>query len=42
MAENVNVGTDTHTSDAKTNPFITFGSGIFAFLKHIGVQIKQK
>ena len=26
LAENVN----THTSDAKTNPFITFGSGIFS------------
>ena len=35
-------GSDTHILDAKTNPFITFGSDILAYLKHIGVQIKEK
>ena len=26
----------------KPNPFITFGQDILAYLKHIGVQIKEK
>ena len=36
------LGSDTHISDAKTNPFITFGPDIFTYLKHKGVQIKEK
>ena len=36
------LGSDTHISDAKTNPFITFGLGIFTYLNHIWVQIKEK
>ena len=34
-------GSVTHISDAKMNPFITFGPDIFAYLKHISVQIKE-
>ena len=36
------LGSDTHISDAKMSPFITFGPYIFAYLKHIGVQRKEK
>ena len=41
MAKNVNFGSDTHISDAKMNPFNTFGLYVFTYLKHIGVQIKE-
>ena len=34
-------GSDTHISDAKMNPLITVGPDIFAYLKHINVQIKE-
>ena len=40
-AKNGNFGSDTHLPDAKMDPFITFGPDIFAYLKHIGVQIKE-
>ena len=30
--KNINLGSDTHISDAKMNPFITFGPDIFAFI----------
>ena len=36
IGKNVNVGSDTHISDAKMNPFTTFGPDIFAYLKQIG------
>ena len=42
MAKKVNFGSDTHISDAKMNPFNTFGLDVFTYLKHIGVQIKEK
>ena len=42
MAKNVNLGSDTHISDAKMNPFNTFGLDVFTYLKHIGVQVKEK
>ena len=42
LAKNINFGSDTHISDAKMDPFITFGQDIFAYLKNIGVQIKEK
>ena len=42
MAKNVNFGSDTPISDAKMNPFNTFGLDVFTYLKHIGVQIKEK
>ena len=42
MAKDVNFGPDTHISDAKINPFNTFGLDVFTYLKHIGVQIKEK
>ena len=42
MAKNVNFGSDTHISDAKMNPFNTFGLDVFTYLKHIGVQLKEK
>ena len=42
MAKNVNFGSDTHISDAKMNPFNTFKLDVFTYLKHIGVQIKEK
>ena len=42
MAKNVNFGSDTHISDAKMNPFNTFGLDVFTYLKHKGVQIKEK
>ena len=42
MAKNVNFGSDTHVSEAKMNPFDTFGLDVFTYLKHIGVQIKEK
>ena len=35
-------GSDTHISDAKMNPFITFWPDIFAYLKHICVRIREK
>ena len=41
LAKNVKFGSDTHISDAKTNPSITFGPYIFAYLKHLGVHIKE-
>ena len=40
--KNVNFGSDTHISDAKMSPFNTFGLDVFTYLKHIGVQIKEK
>ena len=36
------LGLDTHISDAKTKPFFVFGPVSFAYLKHVGVQIKGK
>ena len=42
MSISVILGSDTHISNAKTNPFITFGPDSFAYLKHISVQIKEK
>ena len=36
------LGLDTHILDAKTNPLIVCGPDIFAYLKHIGVKIKEK
>ena len=42
MAKNSNFGSDTHISDAKMNPTNTFGLDVFTYLKHIGVQIKEK
>ena len=42
VAKNINFGSDTHISDAKMNPFSTFGLDVFTYLKHIGVQIKEK
>ena len=39
--KNVNFGSDTHISDAKMNPFNTFGMDVFTYLKHIGVHIKE-
>ena len=39
--KNINFGSDTHISDAKMNPFNTFGLDVFIYLKHIGVQIKE-
>ena len=42
IGKNVNFGSDTHISYAKMNRFITFGPDIFAYLKKIGVQIKEK
>ena len=42
MAKNVNFGLHTHISDAKMNPFNTFGLDVLTYLKHIGVQIKEK
>ena len=38
----VNFGPDTHILDAKMKPKITFGPDIFAYLKHIGMQIKEE
>ena len=42
LAKSINFGSDAHIADAKTNPFVTFGPDIFAYLKHIGVLIKEK
>ena len=42
LAKNINCGSDTHISDAKMDPFITFGQDIFAYLKNIGIQIEEK
>ena len=42
MTKNVNFGSDTHISDAKMNPFNTFELDVFTYLKHKGVQIKEK
>ena len=42
LAKTINFGSDTHISDAKMDPFITFGKDIFAYLKNICVQIKEK
>ena len=39
---NINFGSDINISDAKMNPFNTFGPDSFTYLKHIGVQIKEK
>ena len=33
---------DTHISDAKMNPSVTFWPDIIAYLKHIGVQTREK
>ena len=42
MAKNINLRSDTHISEAKMNPFNTFGLDVFTYLKHIGVQLKEK
>ena len=42
MSKNVNFWLHTHISDAKMNSFNTFGLDVFTYLKHIGVQIKEK
>ena len=42
LARNINFWSDIHISDANMDPFITFGQDIFAYLKNIGVQIKEK
>ena len=42
LAKNIKFGSDIHTSDAKMDPFINFGPDIFAYLKNIGVPIKEK
>ena len=42
LAKNINFRSCTHISDVKMDPFITFGQDIFAYLKNIGVQIKEK
>ena len=42
FGKNVNFGSDTHIWDAKMSPFNTFGLDVFTYLKHIGVQIKEK
>ena len=41
LAKNVNLGSDTHISDVKMNPFNTFGPDVFTYLKQICVQIKE-
>ena len=42
LKKNFNSGLDTRISDAKTDPFIIFGPAFFAYLKSIGVQIKEE
>ena len=41
-AKNVSFGSDTHISVANMNTFNTFRLDVFTYLKHIGVQIKEK
>ena len=38
----ISAKTSIHLSDAKTDPFITLGPDISAYLKNIGIQIKEK
>ena len=42
LAKIINFGSGTHISDAKIDPFITFGQDMFPYMKNIGVQIKEK
>ena len=42
LAKHINFGLDIHISDAKMNLIISFRPDIFAYLKHIGVHIKEK
>ena len=37
-----NFGLNLYISDPKTDPFKTFGADLFVYLKHIGIQIKEK
>ena len=41
IGKNINFGSDTHISDAKMNPFNTFGPDVVTYLKQICVQIKE-
>ena len=41
LAKNVNLGSDTHISDVKMNPFNTLGPDVFTYLKQIYMQIKE-
>ena len=41
-AKNIKFESEIHTSDAKMDPFITFGPDFLAYLKNIGVLIKEK
>ena len=42
FGKKINFGSDIYISDVIMNPFNTFGPDIFTYLKHIGVQIKEK
>ena len=42
LAKIDNFGLDPHIFDAKTDPFIRFGTNLFVYLKNIGIQTIEK